>query len=109
MAYFPNSSRRIRLGRPTSYPWDDWTDGQERVLREGKDFKCMAESFVILARRTAKVRGLHVTVSTATVPAEASGAHVLEVCINGNETVRLEPGGTYVLLKFAPEEAAQAS
>jgi len=104
MAYFPNGARKIRLGRPAKYDWDKWTDGQERVLKEGVDFKSMAESFMLLARRTARVRDLHVTVSTTTVP---KGATPLEFCINDNETVRLEPGGTYVMLKFSPEEATE--
>jgi hypothetical protein len=103
MTYFPNANRRVRLGRPTSYPWTDWTDGKERVLREGEDFKCMAESFVILARRTAKVRNLHVTVSTMTVSATAAP---LEVSVN-DAPVWLQPGGTYVLLKFTSEEPVE--
>jgi len=84
MVYFPNEDRKVPLGRPTRYPWDEWTDGEERILREGDDFTCMAESFVLLARRTARVRGLTVSVSTLKVT-ESHAA--------------LAPG-TYVILKF---------
>jgi len=52
-----------RLGRPAKYDWDTLTDGGERVLKEGDDFDCTAESMVILIRRTAKVRRLAVNVS----------------------------------------------
>jgi hypothetical protein len=52
-----------KLGRPEKYPWSEWTDGTERVLLEGEDFDCTAESFVILVRRTARVRKLMVSVS----------------------------------------------
>lgn len=100
MNYFPNSERKIPLGRPTRYPWDQWTDGSERVLREGEDFKCMAESFVLLARRTARVRDLHVVASTTKVP---KSGPPMKINVNGQEA-ELQPGGTYVLLKF--EEAA---
>jgi hypothetical protein len=100
MAYFPNSSRKIRLGRPMTYPWDEWTDGEERVLIEGDDFSCMAESFVLLARRTAKVRGLHAVVSAMTV---ARGAEALPIMINGQQ-LYLSGGHTYVILKFTRGE-----
>jgi hypothetical protein len=100
MAYFPNSLRKIRLGRPATYPWDEWTDGRERLLREGQEFTCMAESFVLLARRTARVRGLHVVASTTTVPANAGP---LMIRVDSMPTW-LQPGGTYVLLKFTPQE-----
>jgi hypothetical protein len=55
-----------RLGRPEKYPWATWIDGAERLLLEGEDFDCTAESFVILVRRTARVRHLGVSVSRAT-------------------------------------------
>jgi hypothetical protein len=56
-----------RLGRPEKYPWSDWTDGTERILLESEDFDCTAESFVILVRRTARVKKLAVSVSRTTV------------------------------------------
>lgn len=101
MTYFPNSERRIPLGRPPRYPWDEWTDGQERVLREGQEFRSMAESFVLLCRRTARVRGLQVTASTMSVPLNTSP---ISVEVNG-ESQWLQPGGTYVLVKFTKENA----
>jgi len=102
--YFPNADRRVRLGRPMRYPWDQWTDGTERLLCEGEDFTCMAESFVILARRTGKVRGLHVVASAIKVP-ENKPDRKLVVKIN-DAPVDLEPGKTYVLLQFSGERAA---
>lgn len=96
MNYFPNQDRRTKLGRPTRYPWDEWTDGKERVLREGENFSCMAESFALLCRRTARVRGLQVTVSTMSVPASTPP---VPVEVDGI-TQWLQPGGTYVLVKF---------
>ena len=59
----------------------------------------MAESFVLLCRRTARVRGLHVVVTTSTVPVNNPP---LAVEING-EREWLQPGGTYVLVKFTKE------
>lgn len=100
MNYFPNKNRKVRLGRPARYPWDEWTDGQERLLREGEDFTSMAESFVLLCRRTARVRGLHVTASMTTVPSEASPQSME---ING-EQKWLQPGGTYVIIQFTRED-----
>lgn len=34
-----------RSGRPTKYPWDDWSDGQTRTLTRGIDFDCQTEAF----------------------------------------------------------------
>jgi len=96
MTYFPNADRKVRLGRPTSYPWDEWTDGQERLFREGEDFTSMAESFVLLVRRTARVRGLSVVVSTITVHSRSAPQ---QIDVNGQPTW-MQPGGTYVLVKF---------
>lgn len=104
--YYPNKDRTVRLGRPPAYPWKEWTDGTERLLVEGKDFRCMAESFALLARRTARVRGLHVTVSTIAVPKSAKTP--LEVKVN-DEPQNLQPGNTYVLLKFEREETDDES
>jgi len=66
----------------------------------------MAESFALLARRTARVRGLHVTVSTIAVPKSAKTP--LEVKVN-DEPQNLQPGNTYVLLKFEREETDDES
>ena len=100
MNYFPNRNRKVRLGRPSSYPWDEWTDGQERLLREGEDFTSMAESFTALCRRTARVRGLQVAISMKTVPNNASPE---QVEVNG-EQKWLQPGGTYVIVQFIKED-----
>lgn len=32
-------------GRPSIYPWDEWTDGQKRVLVQGKDFDRPVDGF----------------------------------------------------------------
>ena len=102
--YYPNSDRRVPLGRPKSYPWDEWADGKERVLEEGQDFKSMAESFVMLARRTARIRGKKLVASTTSLP---GGGKALEVEVEGEKTLLL-PGKTYVMLKFVSEEANES-
>ena len=99
-SYFPNKDRKVPLGRPARYPWNEWTDGKERLLREGQDFFSMAESFVLLCRRTARVRDLRVSVSTTKVPDNASPQSVM---IEG-EQQWLQPGGTYVIVKFTKED-----
>jgi hypothetical protein len=58
-------SNSPKLGRPTKYNWDEIADGATHVLEEGKDFDCTAESFVILVRRTARVRHQAVSVCRA--------------------------------------------
>jgi hypothetical protein len=98
VTYFPNAERKIPLGRPARYPWNLWTDGTERLLVEGVDFACMAESFVLLARRTASVRGLKAHVSRH-VLTERAKPETIEI---NDQEVRLEPGNTYVVLKFSP-------
>lgn len=103
MTYFPNQDRKVRLGRPPRYPWDEWSDGRERVLREGQDFLCMAESFVLLCRRTARIRSMQVTVSTTTVP---ENGPPLSVEIDGSQQY-LQPGDTYVLVKFTKEKETE--
>jgi hypothetical protein len=52
-----------RLGRPQKYDWDELADGTERTLERGQDFDCTAESFVVLARRTARIRHMKIEVS----------------------------------------------
>lgn len=59
-------SRNPKLGRPAKYDWELFTNGETHVLREGVDFECTAESFVILVRRTARVRRIAVDVSRLT-------------------------------------------
>jgi hypothetical protein len=98
--YYPNSDRSVPLGRPSKYDWNTWTDGEERYLEEGKDFKSMAESFILLARRTARVRGLHVSASIIVVP---ENGPTTDAAIAHN----LEPGKTYVALKFTREKEGQ--
>jgi hypothetical protein len=39
------------------YPWDEWLDGQIRLLKQGVDFKCKATSFVCIAHVAAARRG----------------------------------------------------
>lgn len=54
------------LGRPPIYPWDEWTDGQIRELRQGVHFHSQATSFRTLVHRTAKDYGLKAKTSIET-------------------------------------------
>lgn len=45
-------------GRPVTYPWDEWTDGQVRRLFRGEDFQANPKSFRVTIHRTAKNRAL---------------------------------------------------
>lgn len=31
-------------GRPQKYPWEEWADGQKRILTRGEDFTTTVES-----------------------------------------------------------------
>jgi len=54
--------RKRPVGRPPKYPWDQWFDGREWVLRQGKEFSlCTARRmaavvYIIAERRGVKVR-----------------------------------------------------
>jgi len=64
----------VRRGRPTKYPWDDWTDGQWRTFKRGTpeqcelpaedpdhaDFAVDIETFRVNASEIAKPRNLKV-------------------------------------------------
>lgn len=47
------------------YPWDEWGDGQTRLLRLGEDFTVSVTSFVRHARRVAKARGCRLATAEA--------------------------------------------
>ena len=49
---------RIPKGRPSKYPWDEWLDGQARILTPGEDFDATIQSFRTLAHGVANRRGL---------------------------------------------------
>lgn len=70
-----------RRGPKTRYPWDQWLDGKIRRLDQGKgkDFQCSVTSMVDLVRKTARKRGVSVTVheesaACVIVPEEAPQA-----------------------------------
>lgn len=46
----------------TKYPWDEWFDGQTRLLEPGVDFHVRPDAFRSGAYARAKVAGLKVTV-----------------------------------------------
>jgi hypothetical protein len=54
---------RAQVGRPPKYQWEALMDGKEHCMTEDVDFDCMASSFGVLVRRTAKVYGREVSVS----------------------------------------------
>lgn len=49
--------------RSAAYPWDEWLDGQIRVLEPGKHFTCKPASLVLSAYKAARSRGLKVSAS----------------------------------------------
>lgn len=49
-----------KSGRPTLYPWDEWTDGTARLAVKDEDFKIKSTSFRSTLRSTATHRGLKV-------------------------------------------------
>lgn len=42
-----------------TYPWDEWLDGNEHVLRQGEDFDCQPRSMIVAIQRAARHRGGH--------------------------------------------------
>jgi len=46
----------IPAGRPQIYPWEDWFDGQIRMLTAGEDFDIPTESMMTYIRKTASGR-----------------------------------------------------
>ena len=44
--------------RSSRHPWDEWLDGQVRLLEPGTDFASKVSSFQAIAFQTAKRRGL---------------------------------------------------
>lgn len=58
---FPPS--RKPAGRPTEYPWEEWTDGEIRELIQGEHFHCKLKSLRALIHLTASKRGLRASTS----------------------------------------------
>lgn len=52
-------------GRRSIYPWDNWLDGTTWKLLRGasKDYRCLTDTMIRHARRTASSRGKKVHVS----------------------------------------------
>lgn len=44
MAEIANDFVFVRTGRPSKYPWQEWCDGQTRILTRGVDFQCHIDS-----------------------------------------------------------------
>lgn len=44
-------------GRKNDYPWDEWFDGQARLLRRGEDFPCKPHSMRAQAYNQGHKRG----------------------------------------------------
>lgn len=47
-----------RRGRYEKYPWQDWADGQARVITQGEDYACKTRSMAVQIRQQAGARGL---------------------------------------------------
>ena len=41
---------RTKAGRTPKYPWDEWFDGQTRVIMKGEDYTCKTESMQTILR-----------------------------------------------------------
>lgn len=56
-----------KKGRPAIYPWDDWSDGNARRLRQGSDFTATLYSFRTMVHRKARDLGMiaHTTINKA--------------------------------------------
>lgn len=57
------------------YPWDEWLDGQARLLEKGRDYACTDESMDKYFRLRAQMRG-----KTAHVRKHKRGLLVQAVC-----------------------------
>lgn len=57
-SYTPQS----KPGPSASYPWDKWLDGNIWRLTQGVDFQCSLPSITDLIRKTAKARGVAVSI-----------------------------------------------
>jgi hypothetical protein len=44
MADIANDFEFVRPGKSRKYPWDEWSDGQTRILTKGTDFECSMAS-----------------------------------------------------------------
>lgn len=45
------------------YPWDEWLDGREVVLRPGKDFTCSIRSMIVWTYSVAAKRKKRVSIN----------------------------------------------
>lgn len=45
-------------GRPPTYPWDEWADGQEHVIYQGTHFRVPVETMRVNLHKFAASRGL---------------------------------------------------
>jgi hypothetical protein len=88
--------------RMRRYPWQEWLDGQPRILTQGVDFTI---SLVAMQRhfvRTAKERGLR-GYTRVTSPTEIA---VQAVAPDGHEDADLAPSPGYLASTAAAGEAA---
>lgn len=53
-----------RVGRSSTYPWGEWTDGSSWEAEQGKDFTCKVASFTVILHKQAKTLGKKVVLST---------------------------------------------
>lgn len=44
MSKIANDFQFAKSGRPEKYPWEEWSDGQTRVITRGVDFTCEVDS-----------------------------------------------------------------
>jgi hypothetical protein len=51
---------RGRLGRPSTYPWDEWLDGRVWKLTRGEDFPSKPRYFGNMAQVSGSRRGVKV-------------------------------------------------
>lgn len=54
----PDRVRGRPHGRPSRYPWQEWTDGQWRLAKRGEDYVCKDASFQYLVYQQGYRRGM---------------------------------------------------
>jgi hypothetical protein len=67
MAEIANDFVFARTGRPSLYPWDEWSDGQTRIVERFVDFHCAMDSFTNHVHTWARRHGFRARTQTVAV------------------------------------------
>jgi len=63
MARILNDFEFASSGTRESHPWNIWTDGKTRELKQGEDFQCKPTTICTMARGYAKKHSMKVRIS----------------------------------------------